>query len=98
MNRNEWNNKELVCISGINPNLIVMEKCIQSEDPEVYMIFRRILSLAWVIYTRMSFEDRKLMGVQLLRAVDSVGASIADGYGRYHYLDKLRFYYNLRAS
>jgi len=30
--------------------------------------------------------------------VDSVGANIAEGYSRYHYLDKIKFYYNARAS
>lgn len=27
-----------------------------------------------------------------------MGANIAEGYGRYHYLDKIKFYYNARAS
>lgn len=42
--------------------------------------------------------DKKHIGDQFLRAVDSIGANIAEGYGRYHYLDKVRFYYNSRAS
>jgi len=33
-----------------------------------------------------------------LRSVDSIDANIAEGYGRFHYLDKVRFYYNSRAS
>lgn len=46
----------------------------------------------------MNFEDKKHIGNQFLRSVDSIGANIAEGYGRYHYLDKVRFYYNSRAS
>ena len=38
------------------------------------------------------------MGGQFIEAIDSVGANIAEGYGRYHYLDKIKFYYNSRAS
>lgn len=38
------------------------------------------------------------MGRQFVRSIDSIGANIAEGYGRYHYLDKIRFYYNARAS
>lgn len=34
----------------------------------------------------------------MIRSVDSVGANIAEGYGRYHYLDKIKFYYNARGS
>jgi len=46
----------------------------------------------------MNFEDKKHIGDQFLRSVDSIGANIAEGYGRFHYLDKVRFYYNSRAS
>jgi four helix bundle protein len=28
----------------------------------------------------------------------SFGANIAEGYSRYHYLDKIKFFYNARAS
>ena len=38
------------------------------------------------------------MGDQSIRSTDSVGANIAEGYGRFHYLDKIRFYYNSRGS
>jgi four helix bundle protein len=38
------------------------------------------------------------MGDQFIESADSVGANIAEGYGRYHYLDKIKFYYNSRAS
>lgn len=30
--------------------------------------------------------------------MDSVGANVAEGYNRYHYLEKIKFYYNARAS
>jgi four helix bundle protein len=46
----------------------------------------------------MEYMDKKHIGDQFLRSVDSIGANIAEGYGRYHYLDKVRFYYNSRAS
>ncbi len=38
------------------------------------------------------------MGDQFISATDSVGANIAEGYGRFHYLDKIKFYYNSRGS
>jgi len=38
------------------------------------------------------------MGDQFIESIDSVGANIAEGYGRYHYLEKIKFYYNSRAS
>jgi len=33
-----------------------------------------------------------------MRSIDSVGANIAEGYGRFHYLDRIKFYYNARGS
>ena len=65
---------------------------------EVYQISRQLSSLAWKIYMKMNFEDKKHIGDQFIRSVDSVGANIAEGYGRFHFLDKVRFYYNARAS
>ncbi|MFZ0544524.1 MAG: four helix bundle protein, partial [Candidatus Promineifilaceae bacterium] len=35
---------------------------------------------------------------QAVRAVDSIGANIAEAYGRYHYGEKLQFFYYARGS
>jgi four helix bundle protein len=71
---------------------------IELKNLEVYQLSRKLYSIAWVIFCRMNFEDKKHIGDQFLRAVDSIGANVAEGYGRYHYLDKVRFYYNSRGS
>lgn len=71
---------------------------IELKNLEVYKLSRKLSSIAWIIFCRLSFEDKKNMGDQFLRSVDSVGANIAEGYGRYHYLDKVRFYHNARGS
>lgn len=54
--------------------------------------------MAWNIYERLSFQQRKVWGDQMLESIDSVGANIAEGYARFHYLEKIRFYYISRAS
>lgn len=38
------------------------------------------------------------MGDQWVSVTDSVGANIAEGFGRFHYLDKNKFNYNARGS
>ena len=73
-------------------------KYILLKDLEVYQLARRLSELAWQVYRGLNWQDKKIMGDQFITAVDSVGANIAEGYGRYHYLDQIKFYYNSRAS
>ena len=68
------------------------------KELKVYQLARQLSTKAWLIYSKMGFEDKKHIGDQFLRSVDSVGANIAEGYHRFYYLDKCRFYYNSRAS
>ena len=74
------------------------KKYIPLKELEVYKLARQLSDLAWQVYSEMNWQDRKVIGDQFLTAVDSVGANIAEGYGRYHYLDQIRFYYNSRGS
>ena len=71
---------------------------IELKNLKVYQLARQLSSKAWKIYNALSFEEKKIMGDQFIRSIDSVGANIAEGYGRFHFLDKNRFYYNARAS
>ena len=71
---------------------------IELKNLEVYQLSRNPSRTVWEIFCRMDFMDKKHIGDQFLRSVDSIGANIAEGYGRFHYLDKVRFYYNSRAS
>jgi len=74
------------------------KKFIPVKDLEVYELAREISKIAWEIYQDLDWQDRKTMGDQFLTATDSTGANIAEGYSRFHYLDKIKFYYNARAS
>jgi four helix bundle protein len=71
---------------------------IQLKDLKVYLLSRKLSAIAWNIFSELSFEDKKDMGDQFIRATDSIGANIAEGYSRFHFLDKVQFYYNARAS
>lgn len=64
----------------------------------VYRQSIELCDLSWEIFESLTWQDKKIMGDQFIRAVDSNAANIAEGYGRYHYLDKIKFYYNARAS
>jgi four helix bundle protein len=41
---------------------------------------------------------KKVVGDQFISAIDSIGANIAEGWGRFHFLDRNRFNYNARGS
>ena len=47
-----------------------------------------------------NFPKEELFGIisQLKRAASSVTANIAEGFERYHFKDKVRFYYQARGS
>ncbi len=46
------------------------------------------------------FPKEEFYGIttQLRRAASSIAANIAEGFSRYHYNDKIRFYHNARGS
>ncbi len=68
------------------------------EDLEIYKLAREIGKDAWEIYNKLSWQDKKIFGDQFITATDSVGANIAEGFGRFHFLDKNKFNYNSRGS
>lgn len=64
---------------------------------------------AWQLARQLMLECHKMAGSlppdekydlisQVRRSSKSAMANIAEGYGRYHYLDSLRFYYIARGS
>jgi len=74
------------------------KKYILLEDLEVYKLARELSKIGWKAYESLDWRDKKINGDQFIESTDSVGANIAEGYGRFHYLDKIKFFYNSRAS
>jgi four helix bundle protein len=68
------------------------------ENLEVLKEAQRIADETWSSLTRWDGWAREVVGLQLVRAVDSIGANIAEAFGRYHYADKIRFLYYARGS
>lgn len=68
------------------------------KNLEVYSLSRELSYICWQYYKHLPKNYQYDIGNQLIRAIDSVGANIAEGYGRFHYLDSTRFYYNSRGS
>jgi len=68
------------------------------KDLEVYKLSRELAKECWEIYEKYDWQIKKVIGDQFITAIDSVGANIAEGFGRYHFLDKNKFNYNARGS
>jgi four helix bundle protein len=68
------------------------------EDLEVYKISLEISDTIWDLVIRWDNFSRNNIGGQLLRAIDSVGANISEGYGRGSKIDNARFVKMARGS
>lgn len=76
-----------------------MEKEYLSLDKlKVYKLARELSSVVWEVYQDLDWREKKVNGDQFLESTDSVGANIAEGFGRFHFLDKAKFYFNARGS
>ena len=53
------------------------KKFIPIHELEVYRLARKLYSMAWEIYQRLAYQQRKVWGDQMLESVDSVGANVA---------------------
>lgn len=68
------------------------------EELEIYKLSRKLSKTGWQIYESLDWRIKKITGDQFVESTDSVGANIAEGYGRFHYLDRIKFFYNARGS
>lgn len=64
-------------------------------------VLRAAEGIADGIWRRVVLWDpfaRNVVGEQLAKAGDSIGANVAEAYGRFHYGEKLQFLYYARGS
>ena len=68
------------------------------EDLEVWQLAKRLTVMAYKLTG--SFPEREIFGLsnQIRRAATSVPGNIAEGFGRYHYTDRVRFFITARGS
>ena len=65
---------------------------------DIYKLSLNLSNMIWKIYIKLPNDLKYNIGNQTIRAIDSIGANIAEGYGRFHYKDSVKFYYNARGS
>jgi len=60
-------------------------KYITLNELEVYKLSRVLSFSAWEIYQLLDKDIKWGIGQQFIRSVDSIGANIAEGYGRFQF-------------
>ena len=68
------------------------------EDLEVYKLVESFSDEIWFIVHQWDYFSKDTVGKQIARSADSIGANIAEGYGRYHYKENKNFCYFSRGS
>ena len=68
------------------------------EDLEVYQVAREFRKAMYRIARRLPEEEKFALANQIRRAAVSLTNNIAEGHGRFHYLDQIKFMLNLRGS
>ncbi len=75
------------------------EQITSFEDLECWQACRRLrIFVAKTIVPLLPKDERYGLVSQILRAARSTTANIAEGYGRFHYLDNAKFCSNARGS
>ena len=68
------------------------------EEIEIYAIAEKLADRWWEIVNHWQPFAQDTIGKQLVRAIDSIGANIAESYGRYHFAEKINLLYYARGS
>jgi four helix bundle protein len=68
------------------------KKYLKLNDIESYRVSFHLSNYVWDIIVKWTSFSQRTVGEQFVRAVDSISANIAEGFGRYGKKDKVKFY------
>ncbi|RLD52262.1 MAG: four helix bundle protein [Bacteroidetes bacterium] len=69
------------------------ERYLSVEGLDAYALSFELSNYVWKIIIHWSYFEKDTVGKQFVRAIDSISANIAEGFGRFSKKDKIRFYY-----
>ncbi|MBI2196086.1 four helix bundle protein [Candidatus Daviesbacteria bacterium] len=75
-----------------------MGKITKFSDLDAWQEAHMLVDLVYKLTNRFPKSEVYGLTSQLRRAVVSITANIAEGFSRFHYKDRLRFYYDARGS
>jgi four helix bundle protein len=68
------------------------------DDLELYQLAETFSNEVWLLVSEWDYFAKDTVGKQIVRSADSIGANIAEGYGRYHYKENRNFCFFSRGS
>jgi four helix bundle protein len=68
------------------------KKYLKLNDIEAYKIAFKLSNQIWEVVIKWDYFAKDTVGKQFVKAVDSISANIAEGFGRYSKKDKIKFY------
>lgn len=68
------------------------KKCLLLNNIDAYKIAFKLSNNVWRLIGKWDYFAKDTVGKQFVRAVDSISANIAEGFGRYTKKDKINFY------
>jgi len=71
---------------------------VKFEDLRVLQTAEELADEIWKLAVQWDDFARDVVGQQFARAADSIGANIAEAFGRFHYGERLQFLYFARGS
>ena len=69
-----------------------MKKYLTLNDINVYKLAFNLSNYVWNLVVKWDYFAKDTIGKQFIKAVDSISANIAEGFGRYSKRDKINFY------
>ena len=69
-----------------------MKKYLELQDINAYKVAFDLSNYLWDIVVKWNYFQKDIVGKQFVKAVDSIAANIAEGFGRYFKKDKINFY------
>ncbi len=75
-----------------------MSEYVRFYDLDVWRLGAEIVNESYKTTDKYPKEEKYSLVNQIRRSAVSICANIAEGYGRYHYMDKVKFYLNARGS
>lgn len=75
-----------------------MNRYLKLNDVKAYKIAFSLSNYIWLIVINWDYFAKKTIGSQFVNSIDSISANIAEGFGRYHKKDKIKFYYYSAGS